>query len=56
MKQFLTPVVVIGGVATLASFAFGFYCIDNGIDLLGAAAFITPILGNTAVFINKGDK
>jgi len=38
------------------SFAFGFYCIDKGVDLTGAAAFIFPILSNTAVFIHGAKK
>lgn len=46
------PSVVIGGIATAMSFFFGFYCVESGVDLIGAATFVTPILGNTAVFIH----
>ena len=56
MKQFLTPAVVIGGAATFSAFAFGIYCIDKGVGLIDAAAFVTPILGNTAVFIHGAVK
>lgn len=54
--MFKTPSVVIGGAATAMSFFFGFYCIESGVDLISAAAFVAPILGNTAVFIHGAMK